>query len=294
MAFDIVATTSSEWIEILRVAILVIMALVYALYDVFNKRDIPDVLAYLSVGIGVVFTLTLGFPTIIYSALIAIVIGAASYLLYKGGQLGLGDGFEFVAISLMMPIQGVPLLLQTTQFSLPFMLSVFVSTGITTIVLVPLYYIFRMKEKLPKKVGVNQIVKAATLVVAYAVLFLFVTLAFGFRPVVLGMLSVIAAASAAMVIYEDSIMRMMVERVYPKQLDDGDIIAIEMMSKADLEFFRGKSKDFGKLATEKLIGKLSRIKRRIPVYKNAVPLAFPTLIGVVAALLFGNLLLYVI
>ena len=294
MAFDIVATTSSVWLDALRIAVLIIIALIYAAYDVFNKRDIPDVLAYLSLAVGAVFTLTLGFPTIIYSALVAIAIGAISYLLYKGGQLGLGDGFEFVAISLIMPVQGIPILLQTNQFGLPFMLSVFVATGITTIVFVPLYYISKMKKKLPQRLEAKQLVKAGTLVIAYGVLFLFVTWAFGFKPAVLCILGIIAAASAVMILYERDMMRMMVENVFPKQLDDGDIIAIEMMSAKNVAFFKEKSKNFGKLATIELIRKLSGVKKKIPVYKKAIPLALPTLIGVLVALLFGNLLLYIL
>ena len=86
----------------------------------------------------------------------------------------------------------------------------------------------------------------------------------------------------------------MVRNVYPSQLEDEDIIAVYVMNEKDLRYFNSLSKSFGRLTTRKLMQDLKGVRKKLPVYKNAVPLALFTLIGGVISLLFGNVLLYVI
>ena len=85
----------------------------------------------------------------------------------------------------------------------------------------------------------------------------------------------------------------MVARVYTRQLEDGDIIAFNMMSASEKKYF-SKYRGFERLATAELIGRLRNARRKLPVYKNAAPLAVFILIGVVASLLFGNIVLFLI
>ncbi|MGI0141201.1 MAG: prepilin peptidase [Candidatus Micrarchaeales archaeon] len=282
----------------LRVAALVVIAVIYACYDLFNKRDIPNIVAYASVAVGIVFTLTLGTQTMIFSILVALIVAAVSYVFYKIGQLGLGDGFEFVAISLIIPMQPVPLLLGAAQFGLPFMLSVFIATGFAAIIMVPLYCISRMKSKQRwdalSKASDNTKIKAAIMALAYGSLLLFMIYSFGFSIGALVVIAAIGIPSVMAIFYEKSIMMQMIKNVYPKELDVDDIIAVGLMSKVDIAYFKGRSKSFGKLATFEFVAKAKNLRRKLPVYKNAIPLAFPTLIGVVLALLFGNLLLLIV
>jgi len=282
----------------LRLPAVLLIAIVYAGYDLFNKRDIPDTIAYASVLVGIVFTAALDWNTMIYSLLIAIVVGALSYALYRVGQLGLGDGFEFVALSLIIPLQPVPIWLGAVQFGLPFILSIFIATGIAAILLVPIYYISRMKgadfKKVRKGITQNMMVKSAIMVLAYGSLFLFMTYSFGFSYLALAIIAVIAIPSVVMIIFERQIMLQMIRRVYPNKVEAGDIIALDLMKREDVAFFRAKYPKFGKLATEEFVHKVIGVGRKLPVYKNAIPLAFPTLIGVIISLLLGNLLLLII
>lgn len=283
-------------VNAIRILVLVAIAIIYAGYDLFNKRDIPDIVAYASVAIGIAFTLTLGVQEMEYSALVAIIVGALSYFLYRIGQLGLGDGFEFVAISLLLPMQPAPYLSSALQFNLPFILSVFIATGIAAVILVPISYLSGYGKGALSLKGVhkNNFVKAAIMLVAYAALFLFDAYMLGAGIASMIVVALVAIPSAIMVLYEKRIMMQMVRSVYPKELDDGDIIAIDLMSKGDISYFRRRSHSFGRLATKGIIARISNVKRKIPVYKNAIPLAFPTLIGVLVALLFGNVLLYLV
>lgn len=287
----------SQFLESIRLPMLLFIALVYAGFDLFNKRDIPDSIAYISLGIGIIFTLSLPFNEIVYSALVALVVGGISYFLYRAGQLGLGDGFEFVALSLIMPLAPQPLLAMTFQLGLPLILSIFVATGICAIILVPIYYLFIAKKnklKEPKVVEGNKTLKAGTMLLAYACLFLFMTYYFGFSFVSLAIVALVAIPSVLMIIYERKIMLQMIAIVPATELENGDIVAVDFMSKKDFAFFRSKYSGFGRLVDLAALKKLSGVKKSLPVYKNAIPLAFPTLLGVVIALLFGNLLLLLI
>ncbi|MDE1870044.1 MAG: prepilin peptidase [Candidatus Micrarchaeota archaeon] len=282
----------------LRLPAVLIIAIIYAGYDLFNKRDIPDTVAYASVLVGILFTAALDWNTMLYSLLIAIVVGALSYALYRVGQLGLGDGFEFVALSLIIPVQPIPIWLGAAQFGLPFILSIFIATGIAAILLVPIYYISRMKsadfKKVRKGITQNMMAKSAIMVLAYGSLFLFMTYSFGFSYLALAIIALIAIPSVVMIIFERQIMLQMIQRVYPNKVEAGDIIAVDLMRKEDVAFFKAKYPKFGKLATEEFVHKVIGVGRKLPVYKNAIPLALPTLIGVVASLLLGNLLLLII
>src|SRR5208283_86630 len=125
---------------VLRLVSLVAIALVYMLFDLFNKRNIPELFAYGSVAYGLLLTvLYLNASAIAFSVAIAAVVLGLGYLVYRAGYLGAGDVFEFAALSLILPFQAVPLLLNIPQFGIPFIVSVFMGGGIAALVAVPLY-----------------------------------------------------------------------------------------------------------------------------------------------------------
>ncbi len=283
-------------IPTIRIGILLVITLAYALFDALNNRNVPNAFAYASVVVGIAVLLaTYGTTVIAVGALIAAVVGALGYVLYRVGFLGGGDVFEFVAIILLLPLQPAPLLGALPQFNLPFILSVFISTGIVVLWAVPIYYLLFVKGRektfrIPRRAALS----AIALLAAYLLLFLAIDFAIGFNPTALALILLIAVPSALMLAFQKLITARMVADVYPSALEDGDIIATNMMQAKDLRFFAGKSKSFQRLVTPKLMKDLKGVKRRLPVYKNAVPLAFYTFIGVLIALAFGNLLLYVV
>lgn len=114
---------------VIRAVILLAIALVYAIYDLFNKRNVPDSFVYASAIIALLVTFTYSIGTIGISILIATVIGSIGYVLYRAGILGAGDFFEFMAISLIFPYQPAPLIVGIGQLNIPFILSIFIATG---------------------------------------------------------------------------------------------------------------------------------------------------------------------
>ncbi|MEM3638829.1 MAG: hypothetical protein QXW90_02365, partial [Candidatus Micrarchaeaceae archaeon] len=62
-------------LDMVRIAILIVITLIYALFDVYNKRNVPDAFVYSGLAIGVVATLTYGLSIAFTSILIALGIG---------------------------------------------------------------------------------------------------------------------------------------------------------------------------------------------------------------------------
>ncbi|MGB9732701.1 MAG: prepilin peptidase [Candidatus Micrarchaeia archaeon] len=270
-------------LEIARIAILLTFTALYAYFDVFNRRSIPDKIVYISLAIGIASTLLYPLHIMELSFLIAAFVGAAGYLLYKIGLLGLGDGLELTFISLVLPIQPTPLI-GVQQFGLPFVLSVFVSSGIVTIILVPIYY---LKGK-PLKIDKNSLLKALLVLSSYLILLLLICSMFEVRLVPTLLIILIAIFSSLIFLFEKSINESMIEWVYPSKLDEDDIIATNLMSRKELQVFRSSFKDFGRLASSEEIKAIKHIKKKIPVYKKAIPFSLFIFFGTILSLAIGN------
>ncbi len=284
------------FIEIFRIAVLIAVTFAYAMFDIFNKRNLPNYFAYSTIIAGLLLTLTYPYPTMLYSIALAIVIAAVGYLTYRAGLLGGGDIFEFVFISLVIPMQIAPFFWSGPQFNLPFILSVFITTGYATVLTTPIYYIIKGKRKLGHKkfvVDPERFVAGCLIFVMYAALIIFTTYEVSYN--LLGVLLLFGAAvpSVIILIYEKYIYEGMMLMVYPSKLEDGDMVATNMMAKQDVSYFKSKSKRFGRLVNRQVINDLKGVKRKLPVYKNAIPIALFTFVGVIASLLVGNLILLI-
>jgi hypothetical protein len=222
---------------------------------------------------------------------IAAVVGIISYVVYRIGLWGAGDGFELVAISLIFPLQPMPLAGTMLQFGLPFVLSVFVMTGFVAVLAVPIYYlVFTKRTVVRKRTGLRHLFFGISLLVVYAFLFIFV---YFFYNITLGnvlLMILIAVPSSITLMFEEKITARMVTDILPNELEEGDIIAFNMMSKKDIGYFTMKYKKFGRLATRNLIREMRSEKRKLPVYKNAAPLAVFIGAGAIFSLLFGNII----
>lgn len=274
--------------------LVLVVALFYAVFDVFNKRNVPDLFVYASIALGVAATLVLSTSeaAMIASFAIAIAIWIIGYLIYREGLWGAGDYFELVAISLLLPIQPAPLLSTIPQFSLPFILSVFVATGFVAVWIVPLYYLFFTRRGHGSiRLSRRRAAYGITLLVLYLLLALAMLYFYGSGISKLVFVAAIAIPSALTLAFEEEITDRMVERIYPRGLEEGDIIAFNVMSGAERRYFRTRYRAFGRLATNRLIERIRNIRRKLPVYRNAAPLAFFIFIGVVVSLLLGNIIL---
>ena len=283
-------------IDVIRIGALLIVTFAYALFDVFNGRNVPDFFVFATLTLGIILTFTYPLPEIGISALIALVITSLGYITYKIGVLGAGDTFEFLFISLVLPLQITPMLINVPQFLTPFILSVFIATGYATIIATPFYYIMKAREKKAGKISMEKrsIWSAAALITAYIILILALNYLSNNTLIISVVLLLVAIPSAVIILFKQEIYEAMVVMVYPSKLESGDMIATSMMSKKDFAYFKKRAKHFDRLANTRVIDETRNIKKKIPVYKNAIPLALFTFIGVVISLLIGNIVLLLI
>ena len=284
------------------IALLLAITFIYALFDTFNNRNIPNIVAYASVVLGAAVTLIFNRDVLAYSAAFAAVIAVPSYLLYRIGQLGAGDGFELVAISLMLPFQPQPFMGNYPQPNMPFALSVFIAAGIVTIIGVPLYYL--AKNRLDKgiskaisgkiKPDATDMMKAVAMLAVYLLLFVFTQYFFGETFASALRIMFLGISSATLMMYNKRINYSMIRMIYPSQLEDGDIIAVNLMAERDISRFRKVSRRFGRLADIGLIKEIKHVRAKIPVYRNSVPLSLSLFFGVVISLAIGNVLLFLV
>ena len=283
----------SEWLYIVRIISLLGIALAYALFDLFNKREVPNLFAYGSVAVA--FALCMAYWNIdaVIGIGIALLITGAGYLVYKKGFLGAGDVLELVAIALLLPLQPAPILSHAPQLGMPFVLSVFLSSGYFAIILLVLYYmIFARRSSLEKgfKTEKPRLIFGVVLIIAYILLVAMMYVLTGISIIGMAILLLLAIFSSIMFVFEKLMNYRMISMLYPRELTPDDMIAINLMGAGDLRYFRHKSKSFGRLATAKLIKDLRSERKKLPVYRNAAPLAAFFFMGVVFSLLFGNLI----
>ncbi len=289
---------SAMELVLVRVASLIAIAFVYMLFDIFNKRNIPSVFAYASLAYGVVLTLLyLNAASISISLLIAAVVLGAGYAVYRAGMLGAGDVLEFATLSLILPFQSLPVAANIPQLGLPFIVSLFIDSGIAALIAVPLYYIPLASKVLKRPISSlasrRDAIKAMLVGAVYLVFLGFLAINVGTGLVGVIIVCVIAFGSFTVVLFERPITMSMVRYLTFRDFEEGDIIAWNLMKQGQISRIRKRVPGFDRLVTKKLIAELKRkrVKEKVPVYKNAIPLAAPIFIGVVLSVLLGNVIL---
>ncbi len=278
----------------LRVLGLLSVALIYAGFDLFNKRNVPNMVVYATLAVGFLFAITYPLQVLELDLLLALAIGSLGYVAYKTGFLGAGDIYEFVAISLILPIQPSAYLTSVPQYQLPFIFSVLITAGYAAVIMMPIYYLIFTKKNREasrrnseKKNGF----RAIALLAAYLLLLLFIEYSMGISLVGLALLLVFACAASLVSYYGVEINSRMVEFVYPSKLEEGDMLALNLMTEKEISFFQAKSRSFGRLVESSFLKDANKLKKKVPVYRNSIPLAFFVLIGTVLSILVGNILL---
>ena len=284
---------------LIRIVSVVLIAAAYMLFDIFNRRNVPEIFAFATLGYGAVLTLLyLNTATILTSTAIALIVLGIGYLVYRAGQLGAADVIEFASLSLIIPIQPMPLLMgNLLQFGMPFVVSIMIGAGIAALVIVPLYYIPKARRANRfLQVSRRSALKAATIAGAYLMFMVVIEETMGITLRGWVILAVLFMGSAIITLFEDPITSAMVRYTPVGGFDEGDLIALNLMSRRDIEATRKRVKCFNRLVTSELIEEMhaKHIKRKFPVYKEALPLALPIFIGVAISLLFGDIFIFIL
>ncbi|MEM0202025.1 MAG: hypothetical protein QXR73_02515 [Candidatus Micrarchaeaceae archaeon] len=285
---------------VLRIVFFSVFAFAFMMFDIFNNRNVPSYFAYATLAVGAVFTLLyLNLTLIFYSALIAIATLGFGYVVYRIGQLGAADVIELAALSLIIPFLSKPLVFGAIQPYMPVALSVVINSGITALIVVPLYYIpkaLAAKQRGYKRNTSATYFRMALIVTVYCFFGIFLILVLHASYAAIGILLIIAVGSALVMAYEGRMMAYMSQYVTYKKMEAGDIIATGMMEAKEIDYVGRRLKHFERLVTPELINELkSKMPmRKFPVYKKPIPFAVPIFIGAVTALAFGNVLLFLL
>ena len=285
----------------IKVITVIAIALTYLLFDIFNKRNVPTVYAYSTLVIGLAFTATIGdLQASGESLLIAAVIASLGYVVYRVGQLGAADVIELAAISLIIPIQPQAYLTSQVQLALPFIISVFIATGVAALILIPLYYLPRAERIFKKNVlhmiTNKDIFRGILILCAYGIFIVFWIYEIGLSPAGIALVAIVMIGASVTVMFQKPITDSMVDYISPGKFEEGDIIALNLMSKSQISNARKKVKGFGKLVTISVLREIRKRKLtgKFPVYRQAMPFAVPIFIGLVVSLLYGNIILLIL
>ena len=260
----------------LRESLLVAFLLICSYYDIFNKKNIPLWVTIGMVAAGVLLNLaTLDTNFILYSSMIAIIILAIGYAIYKTGQIGGADVFAFMGIALLIPSSAPnPAAIQLLQY--PFVFSVFLVSGFLAMLGICAKYIPRIAILFAKgkiKPGLWDALASGILVVVSAPLILNM-----FERGILSLtqatgLSLLIALTAFLSLFKSQISDSMIEWVKLKEIDEEDVIALKLLDPKTVKRYKLNA------VLEK--GEFEKLKRmnlkKYPIYKG-MPAFMPYLL----------------
>lgn len=279
----------------IELAVLLLISFIYAVYDVFNKRNVPNSFVYFTIILGAVIAyLANSGMQMIVTFVMAIVIGTIGYTIYKAGLLGAGDVLELVFVALVIPQWPDPFFSVTYQWGVPFVISVIIAAGYASLIFIPLYYL--LVKKPPRgapKPDRRRVFVGIAFFMIYMAFVAVMRYLYNINLVGSVLIFVLALFAGITMIYDQKIYLGMVDFIYPSKLEEGDMIATNLMKKRELAVFQKKA-NFGRLASEELISEIRDIKVKIPVYRDSVPFSLFIFIGVVVSLLYGNIILTMI
>ena len=209
-------------------------------------------------------------------------------------MLGAGDVLELVFIALVMPAWQNALFGSVYQWNIPFVLSVIIAAGYASLIFIPIYYLLVKKQpvNVPKP-NKKRMAIGAVFFIVYMIFILVMKYLYNiniFGSVLIFMLALFAGIT---MIYDQRIYLGMVEFIYPNKLEEGDMIATNLMGKKELAIFQ-KTPDFGRLASDRLIAQIKNVRVKLPVYRDSVPFSLFIFIGVLISLAYGNIILIMI
>jgi Flp pilus assembly protein protease CpaA len=272
--------------ELIRVLIALAGTAIGTYYDLFNKKNVPEKFLYLFVAVA--FLINIFDPNIlIYSAVIGIIVFVAFYILYKLGQVGGADGYIMTAIALALPVQPKIFLIFEGINLLPFIFNVFVISGLSFI----FYVLIKSIPIVLKNFKLNKQNLIGVLLIAGIYLF-FLFLLINSQAIIffdIGRYIIFITFLMLFLMYytlfKETINESMIEFVEPKKVEIEDILAIEKMDKNLVQKY-----GLSRLVTKEMYERIKKIKgKKIAVYKHLPPFVPHILIGLIAAILIGDL-----
>ena len=266
--------------ELIRLIVAFLGVGIATYFDIFNKRNVPNVLLYAFLAVALVVDVIFYQQDIfLFSVSLAIFFSAISYIFYRFGQLGGADLFIIAAVILLLPIH--PSFVDLT-FNLPYIFSVIVFAGVAFAVYIVAFYGLRLIGS-----GAQPKLTYALLLIPY-LLFAFVYVnSMLFSLIYFIFVSILLLATIFFLMFREDINLMLAERMSPAELEEEDVLALEMMDEKLV-----KKHGLKRLVTKKEMERMKELKiKEVWVYSKLPPFLPFLLLGMVLSLFFAGALL---
>ncbi len=270
-------TMPGEWI---RLVLAFAGTMIGAYFDLFNKKNVPDMFLYCFLALAFIVNLVFYEPTLFWFSIgVAVFFSAVGYLFYRVGQLGGADVFILAAIMLLLPIN--PSSVGMT-FNMPFVLSVIIFSGVAFALYVLAYFGWKLLqvEAKPNLIYLLMFIPYFLFAYVYVNSFLFSAVYFAF-------ISVLLFSMIFFMMFKSSINMLLAEELPVSQLEDGDVLAIEVMNKDLIERYK-----LTRLMTASEIARIKKTKvSEVWVYTKLPPFIPFILAGMILSMFFAKSLL---
>ncbi len=266
--------------ELIRLILAFLGTGVAAYYDLFNKKNIPDVFLYGFLGVAFLVNLIFYQETLFWFSLaVAAFFSAIGYLFYRVGQLGGADVFVLAAVMLLLPIHPS---FENMPFNMPFVFSVIIFSGVAFALYVLGFFSWKLMQVEAKPNLVYALMFIPYLLFAYVYVNSFL-----FSPVYFAFITILLFATIFFMMFKESLNRLLAEEMPVSQLEPEDVLALEVMNKDMIERYKLK-----RLLTKEEIARLRKTRiSEVSVYTKLPPFIPFILAGMVLGLFFARSLL---
>jgi hypothetical protein len=267
--------------EIIRVIMAFLGVGVAAYYDLFNKKNIPDVFLYAFLGVSLLINAFFYEQTLFWFSLaVAAFFSAVGYLFYRVGQLGGADVFVLASVMLLLPIH--PSFIGMS-FNLPFVFSLIIFSGVAFALYVMLFFGWKLMKTEAKPKLFYLLLFIPYLLFAYVYINSFL-----FSPVYFIFITLLLFAVIFFMMFKESLNMLLAEELPVSQLETEDVLALEVMNKDLIERYK-----LQRLVTKEELARIRKTKiTDLWVYTKLPPFIPFILIGMILSMFFAkNLLL---
>jgi hypothetical protein len=267
--------------ELIRVVLAFLGVGIAAYYDLFNKKNIPDVYLYAFLGVSFLVNAFFYEQTLFWFSLaIAAFFSAVGYLFYRVGQLGGADIFVLASVMLLLPLH--PSFVGMT-FNLPFVFSLIIFSGVAFALYVMLFFGWKLMKTEARPKLLYLLLFIPYLLFAYVYINSFL-----FSPVYFIFITLLLFAVIFFMMFKESLNMLLAEEIPVSQIEPEDVLALEVMNKDLIERYK-----LQRLVTKEELARIRKTKiHDLWVYTKLPPFIPFILLGMLLSMFFAkNLLL---
>ena len=286
-------------IDILRIILVICGTSIGAWYDIFRKKNVPEVFLYSFLGFSIAMNLFA--PTAFLETLpIAVLLLALLYVFYKVGYIGGADVIILAAIYAGLPILNEPLFLKPSLLLLPLAAprfpSIFsilsIAAFIFFVAIIIKYIPFIAKRIITKKLrfSLSNIVQCIIIILIYSTTLYLLTsspLFIFLSPIYLIFISLVMVFVCFFILFKDVITESMIK--WKTNVEEEDVIALEKIDEKTIKKLR-----LQRLVTKEQLDRMKQLKgRKWPVLDLPAFLPY-ILIALLIYILIGDPLFYLV